>query len=92
MNQYPLWKNALVIIVILLGTLFALPNFYGEDPALIISKESGEIFNETELKDVEAFLLSRESSFTSVDNKTLSNVKTSSVIKIILLLQSFFHP
>ncbi len=69
MNQYPLWKNALVIIVILLGTLFALPNFYGEDPALIISKESGEIFNETELKDVEAFLLSRESSFTSVDNK-----------------------
>jgi preprotein translocase subunit SecD len=69
MNQYPLWKNALVVIVILLGTLFALPNFYGEDPALIISKESGEIFNETELKDVEAFLLSRESSFTSVNNK-----------------------
>ena len=48
MNQYPLWKNALVIIVILLGTLFALPNFYGEDPALIISKESGLVFNETE--------------------------------------------
>ena len=69
MNQYPLWKNALVIIVILLGTLFALPNFYGEDPALIISKESGLVFNETELKDVEDFLLSRESNFTSVTNK-----------------------
>ena len=69
MNQYPLWKNALVIIVILLGTLFALPNFYGEDPALIISKESGLVFNESELKDVEDFLLSRESNFTSVTNK-----------------------
>ena len=69
MNQYPLWKNALVIIVILLGTLFALPNFYGEDPALIISKESGLVFNETELKDVEDFLLSRESNFTSITNK-----------------------
>ena len=69
MNQYPLWKNALVIIVILLGTLFALPNFYGEDPALIISKESGLVFNETELKDVEDFLLSSESNFTSVTNK-----------------------
>ena len=69
MNQYPFWKNALVIIVILLGTLFALPNFYGEDPALIISKESGLVFNETELKDVEDFLLSRESNFTSVTNK-----------------------
>ena len=69
MNQYPLWKNALVVIVILLGTLFALPNFYGEDPALIISKESGLVFNETELKDVEDFLLSRESNFTSINNK-----------------------
>ena len=69
MNQYPLWKNALVIIVILLGTLFALPNFYGEDPALIISKESGLVFNETELKDVEGFLSSRESNFTSITNK-----------------------
>jgi len=69
MNQYPFWKNALVIIVILLGTLFALPNFYGEDPALIISKESGLVFNETELQDVEDFLLSRESNFTSVTNK-----------------------
>ena len=69
MNQYPLWKNALVIIVILLGTLFALPNFYGEDPALIISKESGLVFNEAELKDVEDFLLSSESNFTSITNK-----------------------
>ena len=69
MNQYPLWKNALVIIVILLGTLFALPNFYGEDPALIISKESGLVFNESELKDVEDFLSSRESNFTSITNK-----------------------
>ena len=69
MNQYPFWKNAMVIIVILLGTLFALPNFYGEDPALIISKESGLVFNEAELKDVEGFLLSRESNFTSVTNK-----------------------
>ena len=69
MNQYPFWKNAMVIIVILLGTLFALPNFYGEDPALIISKESGLVFNEAELKDVEDFLSSRESNFTSITNK-----------------------
>ena len=69
MNQYPFWKNAMVIIVILLGTLFALPNFYGEDPALIISKESGLVFNEAELKDVEDFLLSSESNFTSITNK-----------------------
>ena len=69
MNHYPFWKNALVVVVILLGTLFALPNFYGEDPALIVSKENGEVFSNTELKDVENFLVSKEASFTSVTNK-----------------------
>ena len=69
MNHYPLWKNAIVVVVILLGTLFALPNFYGEDPALIVSKENGEVFTNTELKDVENFLLSKEASVTSIRNK-----------------------
>ncbi len=69
MNHYPFWKNALVVVVILLGTLFALPNFYGEDPALIVSKENGEVFSNTELKDVENFLVIKEASFTSIINK-----------------------
>ena len=69
MNHYPLWKNAIVVVVILLGTLFALPNFYGEDPAVIVSKENGEVFSNTELKDVESFLLSKEASVTSIRNK-----------------------
>ena len=69
MNHYPLWKNAMVVVVILLGTLFALPNFYGEDPALIVSKENGEVFSNAELKDVENFLASKEASVTSIRNK-----------------------
>jgi len=41
MNRYPLWKNLLVIGVFLLGALYALPNLYGEDPALQISAQRG---------------------------------------------------
>ena len=37
MNQYPLWKYLLILVVVLTGALFALPNLYGEDPALQIS-------------------------------------------------------
>lgn len=37
MNQYPLWKNLLVAVVLIVGILYALPNLYGEDPALQIS-------------------------------------------------------
>jgi len=37
LNKYPLWKNLLVIFVVLLAALYALPNIYGEDPAVQIS-------------------------------------------------------
>ena len=41
MNRYPLWKNLLVVLVTALGLLFALPNLYGEDPAVQLSSKSG---------------------------------------------------
>jgi preprotein translocase subunit SecD len=37
MNQYPLWKYLLLIFVLTIGLIYALPNVYGEDPALQIS-------------------------------------------------------
>ncbi len=37
MNRYPLWKNLLVIGVLLIAFLYALPNLYGTDPAVQIS-------------------------------------------------------
>jgi len=37
LNQYPLWKHLLLIGVLLVGGLYALPNLFGEDPALQIS-------------------------------------------------------
>lgn len=37
MNQYPAWKYLLIVIVVVTGVLFSLPNLYGEDPALQIS-------------------------------------------------------
>ncbi|RMD80766.1 MAG: protein translocase subunit SecD, partial [Gammaproteobacteria bacterium] len=41
MNRYPLWKNLLILAVIVVGVLYALPNLYGEDPALQISSSRG---------------------------------------------------
>jgi preprotein translocase subunit SecD len=37
MNRYPLWKNAIVVITIILGLLYTLPNFFGEVPAVQVS-------------------------------------------------------
>lgn len=37
MNQYPWWRYALVVIVLLVGVIYAAPNLFGTDPALQIS-------------------------------------------------------
>ncbi len=37
MNRYPLWKNILIILILLVCGLFALPNLFGEDPAVQVS-------------------------------------------------------
>jgi preprotein translocase subunit SecD len=37
MNQYPLWKNMLVLIVLFVGMLYALPNVFDQDPSMEIS-------------------------------------------------------
>jgi preprotein translocase subunit SecD len=41
MNRYPLWKYLLIAGVLLLGVLYALPNLFGEDPALQVSSQRG---------------------------------------------------
>ena len=37
MNQYPAWKYLLIIMILAVGALYAMPNLFGEDPALQIS-------------------------------------------------------
>ncbi|MFK8069193.1 MAG: protein translocase subunit SecD [Gammaproteobacteria bacterium] len=37
MNQYPIWKYLLIITVLIVGTLYALPNLYGTDPSIQVT-------------------------------------------------------
>jgi preprotein translocase subunit SecD len=41
MNQYPLWKYILILLILAIGTLYAVPNLYGEDPAIQVSSARG---------------------------------------------------
>ena len=34
MNQYPLWKYLLILVALIMGLIYTLPNFYGESPAV----------------------------------------------------------
>ena len=52
MNRYPLWKYAVIVVTVLLGLLYTLPNFFGESPAVQVSSSKATV-------KVEAAMLSR---------------------------------
>jgi len=37
MNRYPVWKYVILAVALVVGALFALPNFFGESPAVQVS-------------------------------------------------------
>ena len=37
MNRYSLWKYAILLVAVLIGSLYALPNLFGESPAVQVS-------------------------------------------------------
>ncbi|HJV60360.1 MAG TPA: protein translocase subunit SecD, partial [Albitalea sp.] len=37
MNRYPLWKYAILVVALLIGLIYTLPNFFGEAPAVQVS-------------------------------------------------------
>ena len=54
LNQYPSWKYVLLLIVLVVGSLYALPNIYGSDPAIQISATRNNIVDsEVESKALE---------------------------------------
>ena len=41
LNKYPLWKNLMIIAILVIGGIYALPNLYGENQAIQISGSKG---------------------------------------------------
>jgi preprotein translocase subunit SecD len=48
MNRYPAWINLLVTASVAVGLLFAAPNFFGDDPAVQISRSDGSALESPE--------------------------------------------
>jgi preprotein translocase subunit SecD len=40
LNKYPLWKNLIVLVVVILGFVYAIPNIYPDNEALQITNEN----------------------------------------------------
>ena len=66
LNHYPAWKYLLLIILIVLGLIYAAPNLYGEDPAVQISHRVN-IINTEEVNNVAALLKNLNIDYRSVE-------------------------
>jgi preprotein translocase subunit SecD len=53
LNRYPLWKYVMLVVVIVVGLVYALPNLYGEDPAVQITGARGVAASEQTLIQVQ---------------------------------------
>ena len=49
MNHYPAWLNTLVVLIFLMGILFALPNIYGSAPAVQLANTADVAVTEAQL-------------------------------------------
>jgi preprotein translocase subunit SecD len=60
MNRYPVWKYAIIVIVLLVGLVYALPNFFGEAPAVQVSaaKTTAKVDAATQARVAEALAAS----------------------------------
>jgi len=56
MNRYPLWKNLLVVGSLIVGLVLALPTFFGDDPAVFVTRSDGVAADEQMLTQVRTAL------------------------------------
>ena len=97
MNRYPLWKYITVVVALLIGLIYTLPNFFGESPAVQVSSGKATLKVDTKtLERVESTLkaASIESNGTFLDtNGVKVRLKdTDTQLKVKDLLEKQFNP
>lgn len=65
-NKYPLWKNLLLIGLVLIGFLYALPNVFGEDPAVQVSPQSAAVIDSKTMATVKQTLTTEHLQYKSI--------------------------
>jgi preprotein translocase subunit SecD len=57
-NRYPAWKYLLLVLVTVIGLIYAMPNLFGDDPAVQVSPAKSVTFDENTRQQVDQLLSS----------------------------------
>lgn len=66
LNQYPIWKYLLLLVVLGFSIVYALPNVYGEDPALQVSSSRSATVNLTTQEKARELLQKADVAFKNI--------------------------
>ena len=67
MNDFPRWKYALVVVVLLLGVLYGLPNLFLQQPAVQITANRGATVDQALKEQVQGILAKDKITFQSIE-------------------------
>ncbi|MBK1673426.1 protein translocase subunit SecD [Ectothiorhodospira shaposhnikovii] len=59
MNQYPYWKYLLIVVVMLVGVIYSLPNLYPEDPVVQVANSATDVVDADTRLQIQAVLEGR---------------------------------
>jgi preprotein translocase subunit SecD len=68
MNRYPLWKNLLILGVILFGLLYALPNLFSQNPSIEVTAARGAEVTDSSVGEIKAALENAGVEFKAVEH------------------------
>jgi preprotein translocase subunit SecD len=55
-NRFPVWKNLLILIVFVIGCIYALPNLFGDDPSVQVSSTRTTKLEQEQISQIEESL------------------------------------
>ncbi|MEP6512028.1 MAG: protein translocase subunit SecD [Dokdonella sp.] len=67
MNDFPRWKYVIVVVVLLLGVLYGLPNLFVQQPAVQITANRGATVDQALKEQVQGTLEKNKIAFESID-------------------------
>jgi preprotein translocase subunit SecD len=68
LNRYPLWKNLLLVAILVIGILYAMPNLFGEDPAVEISAKGSAGVSAQIEQNVKAILAAKQLKYLAISS------------------------
>lgn len=97
MNRYPLWKYIVVVVALIIGVLYTLPNFFGETPAVQVSPIRATIKSDDKLlQQVTAVLdkngISSQGAFLDTNGVKVRLPDTDTQLKARDVLEHAFNP